>query len=392
LGATGNKLLGVKEFRYRPKINPKNGQRYTSAILDDPDWDPMMDEMDTMRRCKCELKIHDVLQIDKKAYCIMDYMDGTLREYVKWKTDKKFSRSNVSQAGGRDKDLIKKRDRQVGRFILKELTVDLKNCHMVRYIHKDIKPDNVLVKKNCVALVDYGFASPSYDKRLAGTQNYFPASSWRKRSVDKSTDIYNLGLTWLYYFVEYDLMDVIRYNYCDHIDDVSLVNIVKNNMGSISFYGQDGTLNNIYHKASEIFSYFYNNYYDKKGEFNSKYFVEHMEESRTVSDRRKKFLTQWQDKVDYKLGRAREADPELYAFVWEKMLNQDPNNRAQIREVDRKISTLFRKNPNTSDFNSFISHPNNLMKRKQIEKAFKKANDEYKEEYIKKKGKTQFKW
>lgn len=374
LGTTRDGLVGVKELRLKVKPGAS-----TAKI----EFKEMMDEMKKMKKCKCRLKIYDVFQIGQKAYCIMDYMDGSLKDFVEWKKDKKIFTLDVLHA--EDKPIIEKRGRQIGRFILNELIRDLREIHKAGYAHKDIKPDNILVKKGRVALADYGNVEKGEGTWLRGSPNYMPVENYRKERSDKSTDVYNLGLTWLYYFIGDHLLDVIL-RYCNTIDDVSysfLKKVLKNGI----WIGWKG--------ASEMFSYFYNNCYDKRGELNEKFWNSLAEESRTVSDPNKQFYKPWKDQVDSKLMRARKIDPELYAFVWERILNQSGKERAKITEVDRKISALYRKSPGAFNFNRLIDHPNNLMKRVQLEKAFKEASKEYGKTGFgtkRRKGKTKLNW
>ena len=86
----------------------------------------------------------------------------------------------------------------------------LKEAHDQTLIHRDIKPDNILVtKKGVVKVADFGLAKALSDEDMSitasgtglGTPLYMPPEQARDaKSVDHRTDIYALGVT-LYYFV-----------------------------------------------------------------------------------------------------------------------------------------------------------------------------------------------
>ena len=86
----------------------------------------------------------------------------------------------------------------------------LSHAHEMTLIHRDIKPDNILVsKKGAVKVADFGLAKALDDADMSMTQSgtglgtplYMPPEQARDaKNVDHRTDIYALGCT-LYYFV-----------------------------------------------------------------------------------------------------------------------------------------------------------------------------------------------
>lgn len=89
----------------------------------------------------------------------------------------------------------------------------LKSAHDMTLIHRDIKPDNILVtKKGAVKVADFGLAKAA-DEDVSMTQSgtglgtplYMPPEQARNaKNVDLRTDIYALGVT-LYYFMTGEL-------------------------------------------------------------------------------------------------------------------------------------------------------------------------------------------
>ncbi len=86
----------------------------------------------------------------------------------------------------------------------------LRVAHELNMIHRDIKPDNILLtKKGIVKVADFGLAKVIDDEDMSMTQSgtglgtplyMAPEQARDAKTTDKRTDIYALGVT-LYYFV-----------------------------------------------------------------------------------------------------------------------------------------------------------------------------------------------
>ena len=89
--------------------------------------------------------------------------------------------------------------------IMKQVLDAVEKVHKKNIIHRDIKPDNVmLIRKNgddkFVKLLDFGLATMEYQTRLTqtgmvvGTINYMAPEQITESITSKATDIYSLGV------------------------------------------------------------------------------------------------------------------------------------------------------------------------------------------------------
>lgn len=123
--------------------------------------------------------VYDVGNQDDIHYIVMEYVDGyTLKELIKNKVP--FS----------DEEAI---------GIAIQISEALENAHSNNIIHKDIKPQNILVTKDGVVKVtDFGIArtitSTTITTDTMGSVHYFSPEQARGGYVDNRSDIYSLGI------------------------------------------------------------------------------------------------------------------------------------------------------------------------------------------------------
>lgn len=89
--------------------------------------------------------------IDKRNYIIMDYISCNLEDYVT--TGKESENALFTPT-----------------FIFERLTHIVTKLHDCGYVHRDLKPDNILVKNNDIYLIDLGFStkisSKCYNRKI----------------------------------------------------------------------------------------------------------------------------------------------------------------------------------------------------------------------------------
>jgi sulfatase modifying factor 1 len=117
---------------------------------------------------------------------VMEYIEGeTLRQIINRKTYLKWNKA-----------------KEIFKTLLEALYV----CHQNHIIHKDIKPDNIMIKTNSSdmpILIDFGIArvkklnaNSQTKTTIAGTDLYM-APEQRTERVSEKSDIYSLGITLL---------------------------------------------------------------------------------------------------------------------------------------------------------------------------------------------------
>lgn len=128
------------------------------------------------------VSVHDVGEEGGRKYIVMELVEGvTLKEYIS-KKGKLSWRDAVSVAG--------------------QIASALSCAHKNGIIHRDIKPHNIILTKTGIAKVaDFGIARAvsgstivSADRNILGSAHYFSPEQGLGGEVDKTTDIYSLGV------------------------------------------------------------------------------------------------------------------------------------------------------------------------------------------------------
>lgn len=127
------------------------------------------------------VNVYDVGEDDGVNYIVMEYMSGpTLKEYIQQK-----GALSVAEA----------------LPIMEQLAAALSHAHHFDIIHRDIKPQNILMGINGeVKLTDFGIATmPSAStltqaNSVLGSVHYLSPEQARGGSVSKKSDIYSLGI------------------------------------------------------------------------------------------------------------------------------------------------------------------------------------------------------
>ncbi len=127
------------------------------------------------------VNIYDVGEEDNILFIVMELVDGlTLKEYIK-----KYGPLQVEEA-------VK---------IMTELTSAINHAHENNLIHRDIKPQNVLLEKNgTVKVTDFGIAialsatALTQTNSILGSVHYLSPEQARGGIATKKSDIYSLGI------------------------------------------------------------------------------------------------------------------------------------------------------------------------------------------------------
>src|SRR5690625_3755536 len=127
------------------------------------------------------VNIYDVGEEDDILYIVMEYVDGlTLKEYIQ-----KHGPLSVEKAID----------------IMDQLTAAIQHAHETGLIHRDIKPQNVLINQNgTVKVTDFGIAvalsatALTQTNSVLGSVHYLSPEQARGGKATKKSDIYSLGI------------------------------------------------------------------------------------------------------------------------------------------------------------------------------------------------------
>lgn len=127
------------------------------------------------------VNIYDVGDEDHLLYMVMEYVDGmTLKEYIH-----RFSPLPIQ-------DVVD---------IMKQITSAIHHAHEHNIIHRDIKPQNILIDQNGqVKVTDFGIAialsstALTQTNSILGSVHYLSPEQARGGLATKKSDIYSLGI------------------------------------------------------------------------------------------------------------------------------------------------------------------------------------------------------
>ncbi|CAD8190145.1 unnamed protein product [Paramecium pentaurelia] len=123
------------------------------------------------------LKLYEIIQLDEMLILVTEYIKGgSLYQYLKDK--KKLTEIESIQ-------------------ILLKLTIALQAVHNIGYVHRDIKLENVLIDKDNLKLIDFGFTEKIQRDRLQngqGTAGYIAPEVFMRQPYQEVGDVFSLGV------------------------------------------------------------------------------------------------------------------------------------------------------------------------------------------------------
>ncbi|XWL03349.1 Stk1 family PASTA domain-containing Ser/Thr kinase [Macrococcoides goetzii] len=127
------------------------------------------------------VKVLDVDEDERHYYMIMEYIDGpTLHEYI------------------RDNSPL---DVEEAVFFTKQILRGIEHAHQHRIIHRDIKPQNILMTQSKeLKISDFGIAralsetAMTHTNHIMGSVHYLSPEQAKGKQTDEASDIYSIGI------------------------------------------------------------------------------------------------------------------------------------------------------------------------------------------------------
>lgn len=127
--------------------------------------------------------IHDVGQVEKHCFIVMERLHESLVERVKFDPASRLAPPEAFR-------------------IIRQIAGALEYAHQHGVIHRDIKPDNILFRKDGTpVLVDFGIARASDSQAqltttgmIIGTPHYMSPEQCRGEAIDGQSDLYGMGI------------------------------------------------------------------------------------------------------------------------------------------------------------------------------------------------------
>ncbi|KAJ9079085.1 cyclin-dependent kinase 5 [Entomophthora muscae] len=126
------------------------------------------------------VRLHDVLHTEKKLVLVFEYSDSDLKKFI--------------DAYNGELDVV------TVKHLLYQLLLGLSYCHLNRVLHRDLKPQNLLInKRGELKLADFGLARAfgipvrSYSHEVVTLWYRAPDVLMGSRHYDTSIDIWSVG-------------------------------------------------------------------------------------------------------------------------------------------------------------------------------------------------------
>ncbi|MBQ7091976.1 MAG: serine/threonine protein kinase, partial [Clostridia bacterium] len=125
----------------------------------------------------------DFFEANNTAYIVMEYVEGTTLKDI------------VAQRGGKipANELFR---------MMEPLFSALKDMHALGLIHRDISPENLMLERGAIRLLDFGCARESADGNATMTialkHGYAPIEQYQNKGQGSWTDVYALSATMYY--------------------------------------------------------------------------------------------------------------------------------------------------------------------------------------------------
>ncbi len=151
--------------------------------------------------------IHDVGSADGYHYLAMEYVEGpSLATVLEALPDKRSTKADALIRASGIPALVQRDEtfEQVLARLFASVAHALQTAHELGLVHRDVKPSNILLKKDGTPVVaDFGLAKGEEDPALSltgdtlGTPYYMsPEQAWLSDArIDHRTDVYSLGVS-----------------------------------------------------------------------------------------------------------------------------------------------------------------------------------------------------
>jgi serine/threonine protein kinase len=184
-GLSGNVYICYCKKKYKQyalKITKKTTNSYREIYIQ------------SYLKCKNIINIIDLFLNEKKFYIILEYADrGDLFDNLKYKI---LNEDNILS-------------------IIYNISLIIRDIHLKKVIHGDLKLENVLIKNNKLCIADFGFSVFSNKNKLSKcfyTLPYTAPEQLDKNIFVYKSDIWSLGIIIYYFFY-----DKFPFEYDDNI-------------------------------------------------------------------------------------------------------------------------------------------------------------------------------